>query len=484
MGIHSDDLWAEEPAGGAKEGGEEPTGLRLREYQLEGVNWLLWNWWHKRPSILADEMGLGKTIQTTAFLHALWRNKLTANRGPHLIVAPLSLVNQWQGEVDTWSPDMNAVVYHGNAEARDVIREREWWYDAPFVSKEDARDLRRAGVPKFNVMITTFEIALREVRDLSRVAWQVLVVDEAHRLKNCESKLFQELSSLPREHCLLLTGTPLQNKTEELWALLHFCHKDHFNDQRQFLQQFGDLKEASQVGELHEVLRPFLLRRIKEDVEKSLPPKEETVIEVSLTPVQQQFYKAIYAKNTSYLFRGARPSNTPSLMNVMMELRKCCNHPYLNRGVEDRILSEIPHELRTPANITKQLIDASGKMVLLAKLLPRLQQEGHKVLIFSQMVRCLDLIEEYLRATGYKYERLDGSTRSNFRTAAVERFNRPHFERFIMLLSTRAGGLGLNLTSADTVIIYDSDWNPHNDLQVCVYVCISKGGYGYVWVWL
>jgi SNF2 family DNA or RNA helicase len=135
--------------------------------QLEGVNWLLWNWWNHRSSILADEMGLGKTIQTTAFLHTLWRNELTQNRGPHLIVAPLSLVAQWQSEIDAWSPDMNVVVYHGNAEAREVLRAREWWFDEPFVSRDTAKALRKAGIPKFNVMVTTFEVALREVSENS-----------------------------------------------------------------------------------------------------------------------------------------------------------------------------------------------------------------------------------------------------------------------------------------------------------------------------
>ncbi|CAN0106462.1 unnamed protein product, partial [Discosporangium mesarthrocarpum] len=283
-------------------------GLTLREYQLEGVNWLLWNWWNHRSSILADEMGLGKTIQTVGFLHQLWNNEKTRMRGPYCIVAPLSLVAQWQSE--------------------------------------ECRRLRKAGVVKFHILITTYEVALKDVRELSRIHWKVLVVDEAHRLKNCDSKLFQELGSLPRDHSLLLTGTPLQNRTEELWALLHFADSHRFADQREFKAQFGDLKASSQVAKLHEMLRPYLLRRVKEDVEKSLPPKEETIVEVSLTPVQRQFYRAIYEKNTQFLFKGARP---------------CCNHPFLNRGVEERILSEIPDELHTRANVHKQLVDASGK---------------------------------------------------------------------------------------------------------------------------
>jgi SNF2 family DNA or RNA helicase len=306
-----------------------------------------------------------------------------------------------------------------------------------------------------------------------------LIVDEAHRLKNIKSKLFEDLMSVPRDWCLLLTGTPLQNSTEELWALLHFCDATGFSSKDEFTNQFGQLQDAEQVANLHTVLRPYLLRRVKEDVEKALPPKEETILEVTLTPIQKQFYKAIYERNTGFLFKGTKPSNAPSLMNVMMELRKCCNHPFLIRGAEDRIIDDAAQNERKAlspndqmhrdidyAKLTgEQLIKSSGKFVLLSKLLPKLHAGGHKVLIFSQMVRVLDLLQELLQFKHYSYERLDGSTSASARNAAVDRFKRESLKRFVMLLSTRAGGLGLNLTAADTVIIFDSDWNPQNDLQ-------------------
>lgn len=221
-------------------------------------------------------------------------------------------------------------------------------------------------------------------------------------------------------------------------------------------------------------------------MEKSLPPKEETILEVTLTPIQKTYYKAIYEKNTTFLFKGPKSKNAPSLMNAAMELRKCCNHPFLIGGAEERILADAATSTKpgggnddeskgaAPASTEavdwkrladEQLIKSSGKMVLLDKLLPKLQSGGHKVLIFSQMVRVLDLLEDLLRMREYKFERLDGSRSAASRSAAVDRFNKKSFDRFIMLLSTRAGGLGLNLVSADTVIIYDSDWNPQNDLQ-------------------
>lgn len=221
-----------------------------------------------------------------------------------------------------------------------------------------------------------------------------------------------------------------------------------------------------QVAQLHDMLKPYLLRRIKEDVEKSLPPKEETIVEVSLTTLQKKFYRAIYEKNTEFLFKGLKSSNQPSLMNIMMELRKCCNHPYLVKGVEERVISEVTIEDRMKEDFLQQkLIEASGKFVLLDKLLPRLQSQGHKVLIFSQMVRVLNLLEDFLKYKNYTYERLDGSTKSADRKIAVSKFCKGGMQKFIMLMSTKAGGLGLNLTAADTVIIFDSDWNPQNDLQ-------------------
>jgi SNF2 family DNA or RNA helicase len=457
----------------------EGSVLKLRAYQLEGVNWLLWNWYNQRSCILADEMGLGKTIQSIGFLHGLQNLPKGHVRGPFLIVAPLSLVSQWEAETKEWAPDMNAVVYHGSADARDFLVKNEFYYTEQYHSKVTAQTLKRKHFTKFQLLITTYEVVLKDVNILTKIHWKALIVDEAHRLKNIKSKLFEDLASVPRDWCLLLTGTPLQNSTEELWALLHFCDPAGFGSKDDFTNKFGQLQDADQVANLHTVLRPYLLRRVKEDVEKALPPKEETILEVSLTPIQKQFYKAIYEKNTGFLFKGTKPSNAPSLMNVMMELRKCCNHPFLIRGAEDRIIDDAAENARrslTPneqiyrdidyAKLTgEQLVKSSGKFVLLSKLLPKLQSGGHKVLIFSQMVRVLDLLQELLQLNHYSYERLDGSTSASARNAAVDRFKRESLKRFVMLLSTRAGGLGLNLTAADTVVIFDSDWNPQNDLQ-------------------
>jgi SNF2 family DNA or RNA helicase len=392
--------------------------------------------------------GLGKTIQTVAFLHQLRYMSATNIRGPFLIIAPLSLVDQWQNEIATWSPDMNCVLLHGSVTARENIINNEFYFQEPFITKQEVTALRRANVCKFHILLTTYEVATKEIRNLCRVPWSVMVIDEAHKLKNTSSKLFTTLSTIESDHRILLTGTPLQNKTEELWSLLNFADPKRFADMRDFMNKFGDLKSAQQVASLHEILKPYLLRRIKEDVERSLPPKEETIVEVALTGLQKRFYRAIYERNTAFLFKGCKASNQPSLMNVMMELRKCCNHPFLVRGVEERVFTELTAEEKLDHDIVhKKLIESSGKLVLLDKLLPRLFKEGHKVLIFSQMVRVLNLLEDFLKYKGYSFERLDGSSKSSDRKDAVERFCKPSMNRFIMLLSTKAGGLGLNLTA-------------------------------------
>uniref|UniRef100_A0A1I7WFW8 Helicase C-terminal domain-containing protein n=1 Tax=Heterorhabditis bacteriophora TaxID=37862 RepID=A0A1I7WFW8_HETBA len=226
-----------------------------------------------------------------------------------------------------------------------------------------------------------------------------------------------------------------------------------------FLEQFGQCQSDDQVQKLQEILKPMMLRRLKEDVEKSLQPKEETIIEVS-TP----FFEIILLLT---LFLSKRTS-APSLMNVMMELRKCCNHPFLIQGAEETILSELKllhPEWDDETLAHKALVQASGKVVLIEKLLPKLRKDGHKVLIFSQMVKVLDLLEEFLMNMNYPFERIDGNVRGDLRQASIDRFSKKDSDRFVFLLCTRAGGLGINLTAADTVIIFDSDWNPQNDLQ-------------------
>uniref|UniRef100_A0A6I8Q0K5 Chromodomain-helicase-DNA-binding protein 8 n=1 Tax=Xenopus tropicalis TaxID=8364 RepID=A0A6I8Q0K5_XENTR len=430
----------------------------LREYQLEGVNWLLFNWYNKRNCILADEMGLGKTIQSITFLYEIY---LKGIHGPFLVIAPLSTIPNWEREFRTWT-ELNVVVYHGSQASRKTIQLYEMYF-------KDPQGKIIKGAYKFHAIITTFEMILTDCPELRNIHWRCVVIDEAHRLKNRNCKLLEGLKMMDLEHKVLLTGTPLQNTVEELFSLLNFLEPDRFPSESNFMQEFGDLKTEEQVQKLQGILKPMMLRRLKEDVEKNLAPKEETIIEVELTNIQKKYYRAILEKNFAFLSKGGGGghANVPNLLNTMMELRKCCNHPYLINGAEEKILEEFRETHNCdPSDFQLQaMTQAAGKLVLIDKLLPKLKAGGHRVLIFSQMVRCLDILEDYLIQRRYPYERIDGRVRGNLRQAAIDRFSKPDSDRFVFLLCTRAGGLGINLTAADTCIIFDSDWNPQNDLQ-------------------
>ena len=440
-----------------KESPAYKNGNQLRPYQLEGVNWLNFSWYNQRNCLLADEMGLGKTIQALAWINSIWEYGI---HGPFLVIAPLSTIPNWQREFELWT-DLNVIVYHGSQTSRNMIQEYEIFHKNDEGKKLD-------DVFKFHVLITTYECVITDIMDLKEIQWRACVIDEAHRLKNQNCKLLEGLKLLEIESRLLLSGTPLQNNINELFSLLSFLEPTQFNSINEFMKDFGDMKQEGQVVKLQAILKPLMLRRMKEDVEKSLKPKEETIVEVELTNIQKKYYRGILEKNFSFLSKSGS-NNVPNLMNTMMELRKCCIHPYLLNGAEDQIQSDYvarKSDYNDDEDLYyKALVHASGKMVLLDKLLPKLKANGHRVLIFSQMVKMLDILEDYLIRRKYPFERIDGRIRGNLRQAAIDRYCRKDSDRFVFLLCTKAGGMGINLTAADTCIIYDSDWNPQNDLQ-------------------
>ena len=319
-------------------------------------------------------------------------------------------------------------------------------------------------------------MANNERNALQKFAWKYLIIDEAHRIKNENARFSQTVRLLHTQERLLITGTPLQNNLHELWALLNFLLPDIFSNSEQFDEWFNlevDDREAKQrmIGQLHKLLRPFMLRRLKADVEKSLPPKTETILYIGMSEMQKRLYKDLLSRNRDLVI-GKTPAgataaasgggggghgggNRTAILNIVMQLRKCCNHPYLFQGAEDRNLD--PHG--------SHLIDNCGKLVLLDKLLTRLAAKGHRVLIFSQMTRMLDILDDYLVSKGYQYCRIDGKTSYEERSDLIDSFNAENSTKFVFLLSTRAGGLGINLQTADTVVLFDSDWNPQADLQ-------------------
>ncbi|XP_008433720.2 chromodomain-helicase-DNA-binding protein 3 isoform X4 [Poecilia reticulata] len=433
------------------------TGGTLHLYQLEGLNWLRFSWAQGTDTILADEMGLGKTIQTIVFLYSLFKEGHT--KGPFLVSAPLSTIINWEREFEMWAPDFYVVTYTGDKDSRAIIRENEFTFDDSIKAGKKAFKLRREAPIKFHVLLTSYELVTIDQTALKSIDWACLVVDEAHRLKNNQSKFFRRLNDYKIDYKLLLTGTPLQNNLEELFHLLNFLTPNRFNNLEGFLEEFADISKEDQIKKLHDLLGPHMLRRLKADVFKNMPAKTELIVRVELSPMQKKYYKLILTKNFEAL-NSKGGGNQVSLLNIMMDLKKCCNHPYLF-PVASMEAQKTPSGAYEGSALTK----ASGKLTLLQKMLRKLKDQGHRVLVFSQMTKMLDLLEDFLDYEGYKYERIDGGITGALRQEAIDRFNAPGACQFCFLLSTRAGGLGINLATADTVIIFDSDWNPHNDIQ-------------------
>ncbi|KAI9305256.1 SNF2 family N-terminal domain-containing protein [Cunninghamella echinulata] len=431
------------------------VGGKLKDYQIKGLQWMVSLYNNRLNGILADEMGLGKTIQTISLITYLIEKK--QQNGPYLIIVPLSTITNWTLEFEKWAPSVNTVVYKGPPDVRKHIQRHQLKHR------------------NFQVLLTTFDYVIKDRPILSKFKWVHMVIDEGHRMKNSKSKL----TTVIRQHYssryrLILTGTPLQNNLPELWALLNFILPKIFNSVKSFEEWFNtpfsnqgvpdrvELNEEEQlliIKRLHKVLRPFLLRRLKKDVESELPDKVEHVIKCKLSALQQKLYTQM--KKHGVLFTGSNEqtgrTTVMGLNNRIMQLRKICNHPFVFEKVEQQI---------NPYKASNELLyRSSGKFELLDRILPKLKATGHRVLIFFQMTQIMDIMEDFCIYRGFRHMRLDGSTKAEIRSQQLKDFNAPDSPYFVFLLSTRAGGLGLNLQTADTVIIFDSDWNPHQDLQ-------------------
>lgn len=406
--------------------------VKLRDYQLEGLNWLIKMHESRINCILADEMGLGKTLQTVSLLGYV--RLIKGEKGRHLVVVPKSCLQNWATEFEQFVPGMCVKIFH--------------------TSKANiAQEAKEMMSKKFDVVLTTYEMCLFAKHALRKLQWSYVVIDEAHRLKNENSQLSRMVRMYDFKHRLLLTGTPLQNNIHELWALLNFIVPEIFRDAEVFENYVTAAdKEEESIEKLRSVLQLFFLRREKIDVEHSLMAKKQINLYAPLTDMQRRWYKSILKKDMSEI--EATGAAKASLLNVIMQLKKCCNHPYLFEGAEPE-----------PFETGEHLVQNSGKMILLDKLLQSLRQKGSRVLVFSQMARMIDILEDYAVLREYEYCRIDGKTSLADRTSEIDAFNAPGSDKFLFLLTTRAGGLGINLYTADCVVIFDSDWNPQADLQ-------------------
>ena len=462
------------------------NGRVLCSYQLEGLNWLRLSYMMGRNVILGDEMGLGKTVQSLAMLQTL--RTLDNVVGPFLIIVPLSRLGHWEREVRTWT-DMYCTIYHGSVDSRKVLLKYDWQDPAP--SKGQVRY-------RFHMLLSTYETLLLEPEPLLRVSWHYLIVDEGHRLKNRNSRVLEVMRELRAPHKLVLTSARLQDHVPELWSILKFLQPSKFGDLDAFLRRFGAKSSRSdtcgEVNTLNCALKPYVLRREIHDVEASGYPMRKILLNAEITSLQKLCYRAVLQHKRGLLLQCASMAmdvTSANLSNISMMLRHCCNHPWLLNDIEKSATEWLegessvrePLSLRERANPTywrtlcrkheaedaaryiKRLVQSSGKLVLLNKMLPKLKAMGHRVLLCSQFTKVLDLCGDLVEYRQWTYERVDAGVQGKERQGAIDRFNDPHSESFIFMLSAQAGGVSINLAAADAVILFEPACNLQNEMK-------------------
>jgi superfamily II DNA or RNA helicase len=428
-----------------------PKGLRaqLRAYQRDGLNWLQFLREYELAGVLADDMGLGKTVQTLA--HLLAEKEAGRLTRPALVVAPTSLMTNWRRETERFAPALKTLTLHGSGRRDDFAR-------------IDAHD----------VVFTTYPLLPRDAEALLKHEFHLVILDEAQVIKNPKAKATDIVRALKTRHRLCLTGTPMENHLGELWSLFHFLMPGFLGDEREFRRLYRTPIEkhadAGRRAALARRVKPFLLRRTKEEVAAELPPKTEIVRAVELDGAQRDLYESIrlslHSKVREEVEKRGLARSQIVILDALLKLRQACCDPRL---------------LKLDS---AQKVKQSAKLELLMDMLPELIEEGRRVLLFSQFTSMLALIEAELKSRRITYALLTGNTRD--RATPIERFQSGAVPLF--LVSLKAGGTGLNLTAADTVIHYDPWWNPAverqatdrahrigQDKNVFVYKLITQG---------
>ncbi|KAI8917041.1 SNF2 family N-terminal domain-containing protein [Powellomyces hirtus] len=455
---------------------ETPIGVKatMKDYQLRGLSYLVMLYRNGMNGILGDEMGLGKTLQTLSLFSYVRQD---GAGGPFLVICPLSVLSSWMTEAKRWVPDLTVMCFHGTVAERDRL-------------KHEYTRIRA------DILVTSYEQYVSENHWFKTITWKYVVLDEGHKIKNEKTNVSTTLRGLSSQYRLLLTGTPLQNNLHELWALFHWLFPEVFTDAtaKKFDDSFNLTKGTYDVTILthaRRLLEKVMLRRMKAQVDFQIPPKEEITLYVPISPMQRFWYKRLLTRLDTMtlqdLFSTGKSSNLDGqenkmaasemnhleetkavmeysmqsgggdwkrMMNLVMQLRKCCNHPYM-----------LPNSEPEPFITGEHIVLASSKMILLDKLLKHLRKGGHRTLLFSGFTGMLDILEDFMIFRNVPYCRLDGSTARPRRTLDIRLFQHKESPYEVFLISTRAGGLGINLTSADTVIFFDNDWNPQVDIQ-------------------
>ncbi|KAI7984027.1 Protein CHROMATIN REMODELING 8 [Camellia lanceoleosa] len=450
---------------------------KLFDYQKVGVQWLWELHCQRAGGIIGDEMGLGKTIQVLSFLGALHFSDMYK---PSIIICPVTLLRQWRREAQKWYPSFHVEILHDSAQDPSSRKKRAESHESDYESEEllgsdNEENLSTKNTKKWGslinrvlrsqsgLLITTYEQLRLHGEKLLDIEWGYAVLDEGHRIRNPNAEITLVCKQLQTVHRIIMTGAPIQNKLAELWSLFDFVFPGKLGVLPVFESEFavpisvGGYANASplQVSTayrcavvLRDLIMPYLLRRMKSDVNAHLPKKTEHVLFCSLTAEQRSVYRAFLASSdVEQIFDG----NRNSLFGIDV-MRKICNHPDL---------LEREHSFQNPDYGNPE---RSGKMKVIAQVLKVWKEQGHRVLLFSQTQQMLDIVENFLTGGEYNYRRMDGLTPIRQRMALIDEFNHSD-DIFIFILTTKVGGLGTNLTGANRVIIFDPDWNPSTDMQ-------------------